>query len=112
MEERLKGFARYVSFKIEEAYLSAQEAGKNAESRRLHWRAQRREGRKLVKGRYENSLSPMVDLLDAQVSLDHARANLVATKNEYRLAVLGLGFESGTILDDLGIDSGQAGRVK
>jgi hypothetical protein len=38
------------------------------------------------------------------VSLDHARANSVAKENEYRLAVARLGYESGTILKDLGVE--------
>jgi outer membrane protein len=110
-EEQMKGLTRYVSFKIDEAFLSAQEAGKNAELSASAL-ASAEEGRKLVKGRYANSLSPVVDLLDAQMSVDHARANLLAKENEYRLAILRLQYESGTILDDLGIDSRHAGRLK
>jgi outer membrane protein TolC len=53
--------------------------------------------------RYQNSFSPIVDLLDAQVVLDRARVGLIARENEYRVAVLNLGWESGTILKDLGI---------
>jgi hypothetical protein len=44
-----------------------------------------------------------VDLLDAQVVLDRARLGLIARENDYRVAVLNLGWESGTILKDLGI---------
>jgi outer membrane protein TolC len=62
------------------------------------------EGRRLVKERYENALSPLTDLLDAQVSLDHARASLVSAENNYRFSVAKLGFESGTILKDLGVN--------
>ncbi len=105
-EERLKGLTRYVSFKISEAYLSAQEAGKNVELSASAL-ASAEEGRKLVMSRYENSLSPMVDLLDAQVSVDHARANSIAKENEYRLAIVRLAYESGTILEDLGVDPTQ-----
>ncbi len=101
--ERLLGLTRYVSFKIAEARLSAQEAEKNARLSQSAL-ASAEEGRKLVKSRYENSLSPVVDLLDAQVSVDHARANVVAKANEYRLAIIRLGYESGTILQDLGIN--------
>jgi len=56
-----------------------------------------------VQMRYENSFSPIVDVLDSQVALDRARAGLVARENEYRVAVLNLGWESGTILEDLGM---------
>jgi outer membrane protein len=54
--------------------------------------------------RFEGSLSPLVDLLDSQVSLDRARANLVARENGYRLAVSSLSYASGTILKDLQIE--------
>jgi outer membrane protein len=104
-DERLKGLVRYVAFKVEEAYLSAEEAAKNLDLSRLAM-ATAEEGRRLVKSRYENSLSPMIDLLDVQMNVDHARANLVAKENEYRVAVIRVGFESGTIWDDLLIDSG------
>jgi outer membrane protein TolC len=62
------------------------------------------EGKRLVKSRYENSLSPIVDLLDTQVMLERARANIVARENEYQRAILNLGYESGTIMEDLNIE--------
>jgi outer membrane protein TolC len=63
------------------------------------------EGKRLVQIRYENAFSPIVDMLDAQVVLVRARTSLVARENEYRVAVLSLGWESGTILKDLGIET-------
>jgi outer membrane protein TolC len=62
------------------------------------------EGRRLVKSRFENSLSPVVDLLDVQLTLDHARANLVVRQNECQLAIINLSYESGTILRDLKVE--------
>jgi len=62
------------------------------------------EGTRLVQMRYANAFSPIVDLLDTQVVLDRARAGLVARENEVRLAILNLGWESGTIFQDLGIE--------
>jgi outer membrane protein len=101
--EYLEGKKKMVRFKIEEAFLTleearitrvvAQEAVKTAE-----------EGRRLVRIRYEGSLSPLVDLLDAQLNFDHARANLVARENAYKLAAANLCYESGTILQDMGMD--------
>ena len=101
-------YMRYISFKVHEAYLSAREAEKNAELSRAAL-ATAEEGRKLVRGRYENSLSPVVDLLDVQLTVDHARANVVAKENGYRLAVIRLAQEGGTILEDLGVDVTQGG---
>ena len=61
--------------------------------------------------RYENGLSPLIDLLGAQVSLDQARANAVVREKEQQLAILSLGFESGTILQDLEIETETENQV-
>jgi outer membrane protein len=101
--EYLNGLKKSVSFRIYEAYLGVEEARKNME---LAGAAEMtaEEGERLVRSRYENSLSPIVDLLDAQVSLDNARANDVMKKNDYRVSIANLGFQSGTILKDLGLE--------
>jgi outer membrane protein len=101
-EEQLKGLTRLVSFNITEAYLAAEEARKNTELSRAAL-ASAEEGRKLVTSRFENSLSPVVDLLDVQLNVDHSRANAIARENEYRLALIRLAYESGTILRDLDV---------
>ena len=102
-EEQLKGLTQLVSFKIQESYLTVVEARKNAELARAALKTAE-EGQRLVKSRYENSLSPLVNFLDVQVHLNQARANGVAKENEYLYAVINLGFESGTILKDLRIE--------
>jgi outer membrane protein TolC len=102
-EEHLKGLKQAVSFKVYNAYLTVEESRKNAELSRSALKTAE-EGTRLVTVRYERSLSPLVDLLDAQVSLDHARANVVARENEYLLSVIDLGYEAGTILKDLKIE--------
>lgn len=91
------------SFKVNEAFLTVQEAVKNTEFS-LQALKTAEEGRRLVSVRYENSLSPIFDLLDSQVNLDHARASLVARENEYRSAIISLSYESGAILKDLKIE--------
>ncbi len=98
--EQLKGLTQAVSFNVTEAYLTALEARKNVELSRAAL-ASAEEGRKLVTRRFENSLSPIVDLLDVQLNVDHTRANVVVKENEYRVAIIRLAYESGTILDDL-----------
>jgi outer membrane protein TolC len=57
-----------------------------------------------VRLRFENSLSPLVDLLDAEASLSGARASLVMRKNAYTASLAALSFEAGTILKDLGLE--------
>lgn len=102
-EEQLKGLKKTVSFNIAEAYLTADEARRNIELSRAALAAAE-EGRKLVSSRFENSLSPIVDLLDVQLNVDQSRANLVARENDFHLALIRLSYESGTIMRDLGID--------
>lgn len=102
-EESLRGLKKAVSYQVYGAFLTVEEAKKNVElSRQALQTAE--EGRRLVKVRYEGALSPVVDLLDAQLSLDHTRANLVARENEYQIAVISLAYESGTILNDLQVE--------
>jgi outer membrane protein TolC len=102
-EEQLKGLQLTVSFKIQETYLGVEEARKNMELAQARLKTAE-EGRRLVKSRYENALSPFIDFLDVQVHLDQARVNAVAKENEYWLAVITLSYESGTILNDLKIE--------
>lgn len=102
--EHLEGMRKAVSFSVHEAYLNVDEARKNAELADAAFKSAE-EGERLIRLRYENSLSPLVDLLDAQASLDNARAALVMRKNAYMIALASLSFESGTILKDLGIEN-------
>ena len=109
-KEYLKGLLNETSFKVYEAYLGVEEARKNSELAQSALTTAE-EGRRLVKIRYENGLSPLIDLLGAQVSLDQARANAVVREKEQQLAILSLGFESGTILQDLEIETETENQV-
>jgi outer membrane protein len=102
-EEFVSAMKKGVSFRIYEAYLNVEEARKNAELTREALKTAE-EGTRLVKVRYENGLSPLADLLNAQSSLEQARAGLVERENSYKIAVATLSFESGTILKDLHLD--------
>ncbi len=101
--ERLEGMRKLVSFQVEEAWLSLEEAIKNLELAQESLKTAE-EGKRLVQVRYEGALSPMVDLLDAQVSFDRARATLVARENEHRFSIVNLYYASGVILKELGIE--------
>lgn len=101
--EYLEGLKKAITFKVHEAFLNVGEAIKNRELAASALKSAE-EGRRLVRIRYENGLSPIVDLLDAQVNVDHARANLVAMENSLRISVIELGYEAGTILKDLKIE--------
>jgi outer membrane protein TolC len=107
-DEYLKGMKKMVSFQVDEAWLTLEEAKTNQELAQEELKTAE-EGRRLVKVRYEGALSPMVDLLDAQVSIDRARANRVAKENEYKLAIAALSFAGGTILQDLQVEEPEGG---
>jgi outer membrane protein TolC len=109
-EEHLKGMKKMVSYQVEEAWLTLEEAGKNRELSQEELKTAE-EGRRLVRVRYEGALSPLVDLLDAQMSFDRALANRVARENEYKLAIAALSFAGGTILQDLQVEEPE-GRTK
>jgi|WetSurMetagenome_2_1015567.scaffolds.fasta_scaffold70945_2 outer membrane protein len=103
VKEHVNSLREFISFKVHEAYLSVEEAKKNVDLARTALKSAA-EGKRLVMSRYENSLSPIVDLLDVQLNLNHARAIAVARENVYKLAVINLGYESGTIMKDLNIE--------
>jgi len=102
--EYLSGLKKSVSFKVYSAYLGAVEAQKKLELAEKALKTAE-EGARLVQLRYENSLSPMIDLLDAQLSLDNARAGYTARKNDAQSAIANLCYESGTIFADLDINA-------
>ncbi len=101
-EEQLAALKTAVSFKVYEAYLGVEEARKNADLAEAALKAAE-EGKRLVEKRYSNSLAPLVDLMDAQSNLDHARAVSIARMNDYRQAKANLSFQGGSLLEDLAI---------
>ena len=46
----------------------------------------------------------MVDLMDVQTGLDSARANVVHKEAAYLISIANLAYQSGTLLDDLGLE--------
>jgi len=102
--QMVSGLKKTVSLQVYESLLSVDESKKNIELAESSLKSAE-EGTRLVQKRYENSLSPFYDLLDAQVNLDRTRANVVAKKNGYLISVAKLSFDSGTILKDIGIEN-------
>jgi outer membrane protein len=99
----LDGMKKQISFMVYDAYLGVGEAKKGLDLAHAAVESAE-ESRRLVKTRYENSLSTIVDLLDVQTSLDGARAAVVDREGAYLIAIANLGFQSGTILRDLGLE--------
>lgn len=101
--EYLEGLKKAINFKVHEAFMNVEEALKNKELAASALKSAE-EGRRLVRIRYENGLSPIVDLLDAQLNVDHARANLVAMDNNFKISAINLSYEAGILLRDLNIE--------
>ena len=103
VKEQVSAMTKSVSYRIYEAYMNVEEARKNIELARESLKTAE-EGTRLLKVRYENGFSPLADLLNAQGSLEQARAGLVERENVCKMALATLSFESGTILKDLSIE--------
>ncbi|MEW6599759.1 MAG: TolC family protein [Nitrospirota bacterium] len=97
MGEAVAGFEKEIHFRINEAYIRAREKEQNLSlSKSVLEEAE--EALRLVGIRYENSLAPMVDLLDTQTAADMARARLLEAENEYMNAIADLYYQSGILL--------------
>ena len=100
--DRSKAEARYreaedfAVFQVTRAYLSVEEAARRVEIARAAVAASE-EGTRLVKTRYENQLSRLIDLLDSQAALHSSRADLVRAENDLRQSRARLEFVSGTL---------------
>ena len=103
VKENFSELQNAISYRVFQAYLTLKEAGQNVQLARSAL-VTAEEGVRLVRKRYENSLSPLVDLLDSQMMLDNVRSNMVARENENRLAAVNLAFESGTIMWDFNLE--------
>jgi outer membrane protein TolC len=91
-----EGLKKEILFRINEAYLNVQEAARGRELASIRL-SLADETARLIESRYENSLARVVELLDAQTSLDSARADLVAKTNAHLTFLAHLMFQSGLI---------------
>ena len=99
-DQYLEALKNAVDFKVFEAFLSVEESNKNFELSQLALKSAE-EGERLVRKRWQSSLSPFVDVLDAQTNLDRARANFVKSGNDLKAQLIALYFESGVIKEEL-----------
>ena len=100
VQEYLEGLKKHVSYRVFESYLTVNETCKNLEMAQSALKSAE-EGKRLVFKRWEASLSPFVDLMDAQTNLDKSRANFVKCQNDYVSAIVNLSFESGILTQEL-----------
>jgi len=91
--EYLEGLRKNIRFRVHEAYSSVLEAKAHLDLA-LSSLQSAEENRRLIKIRYENNLAKIIDLLDAQTSLDNARALVVQKQGALEEAIAGLMFVS------------------
>ena len=98
--EMLESTTKDVRYQLKESYVRRDEAAKRLEVTR-HAVADAEETVRLLTKRYENSLSTMVELLDAQTALNQTRANLVETEAGYALSGGRVYYMTGTFVKEM-----------
>jgi outer membrane protein TolC len=96
----LENDRREVSLQVTESVLRRQEAGLKLESARDAVKAAQ-EGVRLITLRFQNGLSSMVELMDAEAALNRSRANLVEVENSYVGATGELYYKAGVFLKEV-----------
>lgn len=91
---------REVAFEVTESLLRREEAALRLESARAAVR-DAEEGTRLVRLRFGNGLSPLVELMDAESALNRSRANLVEVENSFIAATGEVHFRSGVFLKEV-----------
>ncbi len=98
--EMLASATRDVRYQLKESYVRRDEAAKRLEVTRNSVQDAEETVRLLTK-RYENSLTTMVELLDAQTALNQTRANLVDAEAGYAVAGGRVYYMSGTFVKEI-----------
>ena len=98
--KELEGLKNTASFQVYQAYLEAEETKKKLElAISALEMAQGCKGS--VLSEYANGNCPFIDLSDTQASLDRIRSDVATSRNAYKLSLINLSYQSGTILEDL-----------
>lgn len=98
--EMLESTTKDIRYQLKESYVRRDEAEKRLEVTR-HSVADADETVRLITKRYENSLSTMLELLDAQTALNQTRANLVETEAGFALASGRIYYMTGTFVKEI-----------
>ncbi len=102
-QELLEWLKKNVDFKVFEAFSRVEEANRNYEFAQIALLSAE-EGKKMVLVRWKKSLSPFVDVLNSQVNLNKARADLIKTRNNLKAQLITLYYEGGVIRQEFGLD--------
>ena len=96
----LENARREVALQVTEAVLRRREAAGKLVTARAALKAAQ-EGMRLVALRFENGLSPMVELMDAEAALNRSRANLVELENYDLRSAAQLYYTAGVFLKEV-----------
>nr|WP_279342541.1 TolC family protein [Geotalea sp. SG265] len=99
-KEYQQDYRNTIGYQVSESYLRYEEAGKKLDLARQAV-ADAEESVRLIGKRYQNSLSTMVELLDAQTALNRARAVQVEMENGQALAVARIWQSAGVFLKEV-----------
>lgn len=100
LEEQLLHLEKEIGFQIHEAFTRVNEK-KELLSLAEAALKEAEESEWILSLRYENSLAPMIDLLDVQVVLDNARVGAITSEHEYLNALVQLYFQSGILMEKI-----------
>lgn len=100
LKEMIKQMEKEIKFKVKESYLRVDEAKKRTEVAEGALKSAE-ETFRLIKLRYHNNLSTIVELIDAENSLNIARNSLIISQSDYYEAVGRSLFESGLFIKSL-----------
>jgi outer membrane protein TolC len=100
IEERIFALKNRINFGVHDAFIRVKEREQNLNLSKAIL-AEAEEAIRMVRLRYENSLVPIVDLLDTQVMLNNARAGLVRAESAYTGSIADLYYQSGILLNAL-----------
>jgi outer membrane protein len=98
--ELLENQRREAALEVTESELRRQEAGMKLESARAALNAAQ-EGMRLITLRFQNGLSTMVELLDAEAALNRSRGNLAALESAYLGSVAEIYYRAGVLLKEV-----------
>lgn len=99
-QTRLEDERREVALQVTEALMRRKEAAAKLASARAALESAN-EARRLVSLRFENGLSQMVELMDAEASLNRSRANLVEVENADLRSAARLYYTAGVFLTEV-----------
>ena len=99
-KEYLEWLRKKVDFNVFDAYSKVEESNENYKIA-LSALKPAEDGKKIVLKRWQDALTPFVDVQEAQINLDRIRENIVISHNNLKTQLINLYFESGTIRKEL-----------